>query len=164
MALRTSARKLSCWAGSTIETGRLFQSGVAMRASTPSRNERASLLVRAISASVQFAYSPTISTDCTPERAAVSSFSSNEPLSVHSITELVILAVGGGGCCGFDAAAPARNAAPLFKSSLRCIGFYGNPAGTRGKAAGTESLMNYRGDFTGRRKYPAVNGERRREA
>src|SRR5437016_8925171 len=154
MALRTSARKLPRCAGSTIETGRLFQSGVAMSASMPSRNERAGFLMRAISASVQFAYSATISTDCTPERAAVSSFSSNEPLRVHSITEVVILAGGGGGCCGVDAAAPARNAAPVFKSSLRCIGLYGNPAGAEASRRGPRAYMNYRGDFTGRRKQP----------
>src|ERR1700691_2929456 len=63
------------------------------------------------------------STDCNPARAAVSSFSSNEPFKVHSITELAILALGGALDCGLASAAPATSAAPVFRSSLRSIIF-----------------------------------------
>src|ERR1017187_6413848 len=121
MALRTSARKASRCAGSTIDTGRLFQSGEPSKGSMPSPSERAVFGTRAMSASDHCAYSPISATDCRPARAAISSFSSKEPFKVHSITELVILAFGGALDCDLASAAPATSAAPVFRSSLRSI-------------------------------------------
>src|SRR5580658_4709404 len=87
----------------------------------PSPNEPVVFFTRAMSASDHCAYSPISSTDCKPARAAISSFSSNDPFNVHSITELVILAFGGALDCGLASAAPAISAAPVFKICLRCI-------------------------------------------
>jgi hypothetical protein len=53
MALRTSDKNASRCAGSTIDTGRLFQSGVAGKVSMPKPKERASFFTQAISPSLQ---------------------------------------------------------------------------------------------------------------
>src|SRR5262249_9713987 len=105
-----------------METGRSPQSGVAIRVSMPSPNDRQCFFVLAISASDHPACSLTNSTDCTPARPAASTFSSKEPFSVQSITELVILAFGGpAGVCA-DAELPAARVARLFcRNDLRSI-------------------------------------------
>jgi hypothetical protein len=75
-----------------METGRVFQSGVAMMVSIPRCREAVSFFIRAMSVSDQWMCSETSSTDCRPAFAAISSFSSKLPFSVHTMTDVVFFA------------------------------------------------------------------------